>query len=1201
MPQTTDHLDPDRLQADLGGLLTNLRLAGLPVYQRDIGRLFQACQLGPPTHRSGFYSLLKCTLAKKPSEERILAEQFDLWWAATADWINELEQTDDPTTTAVDEYGHKQKRTLSSPIEQRSPAKSKQTAAQRWRNRKQKKPRYTLPWRQWIKWWRKHGIAMLLTLLCVTAIASVFWYFKPIPEQPIKPAPTGNIEKPISIQSEFKPVSEYYTWVPEKIEVLERDYWLPILLSLLLASLPLAVLIRRRYKHRSSSPPAAREQWQGPSWRPLLPQHQERRLLQPDELRRGAWAVERFIAAQPTRNLDVPRTVAATCKQGGIPVLHYQFARYPKEIWLWHDKQNHSPAAQQLLEELSQGLSRLALPVQTASFWATPLQVYSDTGKAFSPLDVERRREQVWLFLFSDGQALQQTLASALHGAKLTALLRALSLWPQLAFVNTGSNGDRLKQLLQPFGIDCIQPEQLIGRLGGILQPAGKITPRLQNQLRTWQACACLCADPVSWDTARALLVSLRLTPLSPWYFPALAATGNLNYAGITWTTESRCQALDWLAQSQVFEADKPDASDLGKALKFWRRHYQNEINRRTDIEKAGGKRWTDTPAHLRIKMELAFVALWDKPTQAAIDLYGFYKNPDFNAEIAFRLMDYTCADGDRILHIEGRIVQHIRLPWHWQDLKRNSPLLLQDMGFNPPTGKRLIPRVSGSLAMAMGFFIGLFAIGGFQLAKQFNQLAPVVADDKIFDSPTFQAQVIQQRSAKLGSTRLVAGSAKLLNTVSAKANQQFRVQWSGGWRLRKNFQSIAGGVIWYAGTLAQPIRGCEPDWPRRSLVVLDTDKDNPAAQKLAAVLLDTGSADKVLIGTEWNSELTGFQELPVELSEPDQLIVVTDRVLPNTPSFGGNLSVVKLEKFDDTTSNHLAKALEFERLEEDRLVAMGAAWGGLPGVGSIEGEAEKLRSGPAVAKHTDSTIAFARICGGSFTMGSSEKQTEPFLKEIEDEYKDNELFLNFWKDALKSESPPHIVALDSFDLALTETTNAQYQKFDPDWKYAKELENHPAANLNWNQAKAYCEHYGFRLPSEAEWEYAARGGSQDPWSFGNDAKLLSNYAWFSGNSGNAQAVQTREANPFGLYDMQGNVWEWVSDCYQEDIYQDRKGIVTFNPNVDSTSCTLRSLRGGSAWSRARSLRSAFRDGGRPERRRVVIGFRCARAPVASH
>lgn len=229
MPQTA-RLDPDRLQADLGGLLTNLRLAGLPVYQRDIGRLFQACRLGPPTHRSGFYTLLKCTLAKKPSEERILAEQFDLWWAATADWISELEQANDPTMAAIDKFGGKQKGTLSSPIEQRSSAKSKQTAAQRWRNRKRKRPGYTLPWRRWIKWWQKHAIAMLLTLFCATAIASVFWYFKSIPEQPIKAAQTSKIEKPISIQAEFKPAAEYYTWEPENIEVLERDYWLPILL-----------------------------------------------------------------------------------------------------------------------------------------------------------------------------------------------------------------------------------------------------------------------------------------------------------------------------------------------------------------------------------------------------------------------------------------------------------------------------------------------------------------------------------------------------------------------------------------------------------------------------------------------------------------------------------------------------------------------------------------------------------------------------------------------------------------------------------------------------------------------------------------------------------------------------------------------------------------------------------------------------------
>ncbi len=788
--------------------------------------------------------------------------------------------------------------------------------------------------------------------------------------------------------------------------------------------------------------------------------------------------------------------------------------------------------------------------------------IYSDTGKAFSPLDVEKRRDQVWLFLFSDGRALKQQLDSALQGPKLVAVLRSLALWPKLAFVDTGGEGELLGRKLAPFGIDCIKPEQVAARLGGVRQPPMALSPNIQNQLRTWQATACLSADPISWDTARALLLALKLKDLSSWNFPALTATGESGVDGLTWSEENRCKVLDWLAQSQVFDPKNMEASYLGKALTFWRTHYRLENEKRTRIEKQGGKRWNDTPAHLRIQMELAFLKLWDKPMEAAKDLYRLYQNKDFRSDIQYRIRDYTSNAGLKTLAKDDRSDTLIRLPWSWLDLRGQSPLLLQDMGFQPPLGRRLIPRVSGTLAIALGFAMGLLLVGVYQLAQLWHQGAPVSASDPVFDDPSFQAQVIQDRTALLANTRLIVGSAKLLKTASAKDNQQFRLDWTGGWRPRDNFESIPGGVIWYAGTLAQPIRGCEAGCPRRSLVVLDTDPNNRAAQKLAAVLLDKGSADKVLIGNTWDSKLAGFQELSPELTGSDQLILVTDREVVK-PDFREQVSIVRVKNLTKTTLESLIKALDF-----DSLKAIGSVWNDATGVVSIEGDNTQLRGGPMVTEDPASGLEFTRVCGGSFTMGG-------------DEY--------------KSEGPKHTVILDSFDLAITETTNAQYKKYDTNWKYGDGKENHPAVELDWNQAKDYCKHYGYRLPSEAEWEYAARGGSQTKWSFGDNKGVLGTYAWYGDNSGRkAHPVRDRKPNPLGLFDIHGNVWEWVDDWYGSYAEGQQN-----NPSGPETG-TFRSLRGGSAWYYAWSLRSAFRDRYPPEFRSFIIGFRCARVPAAS-
>lgn len=160
-----------------------------------------------------------------------------------------------------------------------------------------------------------------------------------------------------------------------------------------------------------------------------------------------------------------------------------------------------------------------------------------------------------------------------------------------------------------------------------------------------------------------------------------------------------------------------------------------------------------------------------------------------------------------------------------------------------------------------------------------------------------------------------------------------------------------------------------------------------------------------------------------------------------------------------------------------------------------------------------------------------------------------------------------------------------------------------PVINVSWNDAVAYVEwlseqtgqHY--RLPTEAEWEYAARAGTTTPWSFDDKEDRLADYAWYSENSDDkTQPIGRKKANPWGLHDMHGNVYEWMQDCYFED-HRDAPSDTSGGQDDDPCDSDTRGLRGGSFGAPFDYLRSAYRFGVHPEVSDWYIGFRCVRVP----
>lgn len=267
----------------------------------------------------------------------------------------------------------------------------------------------------------------------------------------------------------------------------------------------------------------------------------------------------------------------------------------------------------------------------------------------------------------------------------------------------------------------------------------------------------------------------------------------------------------------------------------------------------------------------------------------------------------------------------------------------------------------------------------------------------------------------------------------------------------------------------------------------------------------------------------------------------------------------------------------------------------------------------PKAANTTDFTTELLQDCadcpvlvalsGGSYRMGSPQQEPN---RDVD-------------------EGLRHGVRIAAFAIGQYEVTVAQYLACvqanacsAPLWQSDRtlftelgmsvEAPNHPIVGVSWQQALGYVQWLSqvtgknYHLPSETQWEYAARSGTNSAWSFGDAAAKAKQYAWFEDNSANAlRPVGDLLPNAWGLHDMHGNVWEWVQDCYEHWDYYDHWDARYGKAPLDDKPwqggvCNLRVARGG-AWSDGvNRLRSASRYYNSPLHPTSRVGIRVARA-----
>lgn len=227
------------------------------------------------------------------------------------------------------------------------------------------------------------------------------------------------------------------------------------------------------------------------------------------------------------------------------------------------------------------------------------------------------------------------------------------------------------------------------------------------------------------------------------------------------------------------------------------------------------------------------------------------------------------------------------------------------------------------------------------------------------------------------------------------------------------------------------------------------------------------------------------------------------------------------------------------------------------------------------IAVNPFSSIDFVNIQPGFFFMGSDGPEAYP------------------------DEQPVHKVALTRlYSIGKTEVTQAQWSAVMDHNPSLFPNPEHPVDNVGWGDIQVFLNRLNkvsnckkcYRLPTEAEWEYAARAGSTTIYSFGNNSDSLENYAWYADNANfSTHPVATKMPNAWGLYDMQGNVYEWVQDFYGP--YQ----TISVTDPVGATVGTQYILRGGSWTDSSREQRLTYRDYYAPNHRHNFFGFRLVR------
>ena len=1003
-----------------------------------------------------------------------------------------------------------------------------------------------------------------------------------------KPTDTKEAEPDIPEAGDFKLVKTIDLWTPE-ITVSDIETWprlLPPLLLFLGAGLGFIWLLQHALKKTRLKIPKAPKfpRGKGRFHIPALAKQADYHLLTGDDRREMSWGIHHYLSDTTLDKLDIERSVQQSARIG-IPQIAFQRASREREVWLWQDQSSSNPDLIRHIDEIARTLIPANIHVQRGYFRGIPDLIRNGHGEIIWSTRHEYPENQPLVVIFSDAQRLSMELQQQSDPAIVT--LRLLSEWSQLCFADHSQPAGNLAALLAPYPLDCILPHEVSGWLaqqGEMLASSSDVC--VLDSLHRWAVACCLPDRILTEDEIRALHDALGLS--CGWQFHALK-----RYA------VEHGQGLDFRAVrtgllNEFSQAVGSDPAYTQTALNFWRQRGEEIDRSLLALEIDGGRRWDKTRKQQLLYLDQALLALWREPDAAVTTLYNQHANKDLRPDVERKLGHYTSVGlrGDSDEHAAQRVL----LPWRWDSLDAEVQQQLLLCGFGGVADKTARLQLDKPTGVVLSLLAGLTLSGlvGSVYALWPTDTFTATRLDSPQPSPSLVVEPTMGKKYTVGTHKSVILSTK---KDVEKYNQRVEVSWTRQAAHKAQFEEkdLEDTEVWLLGTEVKPVRPAT-EWPELSLAVIAGDVNDMNTQRLAAHLLDTGNVDRVVIGEAWYPVYQEWLGMTAGLNKVQWLFVGDEA--PRYP-----------ENKDKHTAAHLkgSPAELLRLLQQDNKtypVSQFADTGKVQGSPLLIGRKPEP---PDEIIELANNLKLVKIPRGRFQMGSNNGD-------------DNE-------------KPVHTVNINyDFWMGQTEVTFAQYDAYVADREeqsqsaVSKKIDvpekpgdsgwgrnTQPVINVSWDDAQGYVrwltetngQGLSCRLPSEAEWEYTARAGTTTDYPWGDTASHeQANYGKDECCGGLAEGKDQWEntapvgqfpPNQFGLYDMHGNVLEWVQDCYQ-DHYQG----AFVNGSAQEVQCDdnrLRVLRGGSWFVTPYLLRSALRDRFYPDDRNNAFGFRVVCSP----
>ncbi|MES9905941.1 MAG: formylglycine-generating enzyme family protein [Sedimenticola sp.] len=1180
-------------------LLAQLQRSGLQVTPQHHIQLGHILEQEPRGGADQLRRILRAMLVKSPTQ----AEHFDRIYG---DWQSQaLARLEQATQTVPEPKSNEAPATpqrANQPDEPRQPGISKSSE------------------RHWIKWL---GVVVLAALLLVITL-----YYLPPDElrsnPPVIQPPTANTtqETPTALPLEertFTYLAPQVTFEPNRTPLWP---WGLVALLGMAGLLFLRIKVAPRGFPRS---PGALVATQPGSHRPQPPEKgpSNFRLLNDKQRRSMAWGLEKFLSEQTTRRLDQYATVDATARQAGILTPVFQGAQRDRTVWLWLDESTPDAAAVRLADELHQQLKAAGIPVQRANYWGTPDHLVTREGRHLRPQDLDDQRREIVLIILSDGQKLLRDLRQP-WGGQSKSLMTLLRQWPELVLVDF-SRHEALKEVASQYQLQRVSPAGLANHLGRDRQQPDH-TRRSANwgDEGVWAAAAAFSPTGCSERELLALPETLGLK-VDPWVLSELASSATDGTQRRQWPLPERAQRLRWLTSlGDLTTSGLPaDGSPLSDVLRYWDRHYSRSID-------AFPQEQALNPQRLRLRMEQALVRLWYTPDSAAAALWelasyrGEPKDPGtlLGKHIQAQLAMHAPAD--------HQAEELITLPWRSDQISAATRSIVQKLGLGGDLPQEILTQ-PGRYWLAMGGAAGTIAtalLGGW-LSWQSALQTPLEIVDGDQPQPLHRVSVLSSDAGNRERGTVVhPRGADLFASPSGgqRATLNWRESTAPCYEVKKPWELHPTSApmnqeerLYYdrSQTIHLRCSGQVPG-PRlagdnipRSVAVLfsvargDGYANDPAARRqLAERLIAGGTVDEAIIvdrylagGTVDKAINVGRYRTGNGSFSPLELLQETRHTQLLLFSTEADASRIDLEPADLPRAAWVQvkawpEATDRLRFEGVRTLEETFA---REQVTLLSGVVDRLRVGGTAPPIPLPDLV--QIKGGCFLMGSP--KDEP--------------------GRASDEGPQHEVCLEDFLMARHETTFEQYDAFakatgrelprDREWGRGRR----PVIGVDWNDAKAYTRWLSSRvgltcdLPSEAQWEYAARADTKTSYALpapgGSDDISGKNLANCNGCGSEWDSKQTAPTgsfapNSWGLHDMHGNIWEWVQDPWHDNY----EGVPTNGSAREEPSgedSAPRVLRGGSWFFSPDYLRSAFRFRRSPVNRSFVIGFRVLCRPHA--